>query len=576
MGLLGQTGRDHMTDIFAGLICRPPRKQYAEADLGPPHYMLGEQMCMRRDFDLVTRRRMKVKASLYLPVNSTTLEVDRPVPCVVYLHGNSGSRLDADDMVDTFLTAKIAVLSIDFAGCGLSDGSFVTLGWREREDLEAALAYLSSVPNMVSHVALYGRSMGAATAMLVAADDRFRHHIVGMVVDSCYTSVRQVLLELAKKYVGTVPLVPFSGMIEPAVEMLRQAVMQRAEFDIDKIDVLEAARHCDVPVLFGHAADDQLVLASHSQELFKEYGGKKEINVFEGDHNSIRPTEFRDQALSFLQTLFADAVLYQGPQGPSFCKHPLAHQEATGGEAHVDDDGGLDSARSMMNVDDDGGCDSASDPPPMPMGEAPGHNNSKPPTGIAALFGFLSSSSHVPAERLTSASPPPAGADGGRAFSLELTANEFASAPHRSPPAHAMAGMDTAQSRVRLGIGEAVELISSTPGPCSTPVPSQRQSHSMAETPCISRAVVRAQEIQYTEQQRGAGLGETRAPTMSSPTNHAGGGGIERKEHESQPPLRSQPSVLSSSSTSGKARSSDSLHEPTEDLSYVAHLNPIP
>ena len=265
-------------------------------------------MCIRRDMELRTRSRMRIKASHYLPVNSDTLEVEHPVPCVVYLHGNSGSRMDADDIVDPFLVEKISVFSIDFSGCGLSDGEYVTLGWRERGDLEAALDYLATVPELVSHVALYGRSMGAATAMLVASDERFYHRVCGLVLDSCYTSVRQMLLELAHKYVGKVPLVPVSGMIDPAVDMLRQAVKQRAGFDINKINVLDAARHCNTPVLFGHAIDDQLVLASHTRTLHKEYTGPKEVNIFEGDHNSIRPQEFRDQALLFLKKCFQDAA----------------------------------------------------------------------------------------------------------------------------------------------------------------------------------------------------------------------------------------------------------------------------
>ena len=304
-----------MTDIFAGLICRPPRKEYVIEDLGPSRYLLHEQMCVRQDLELLTRRKMKIKCSHYLPVDSDSLKVVGKVPCVVYLHGNSGSRMDADDMVDTFLAEKISVFSIDFAGCGMSDGDFVTLGWREREDLEAVLNHLDKVSE-VSHVALYGRSMGAATAMLVASDERFYHRVVGMVLDSCYTSVRQVLLELAKKYVGKVPLVPFEAMIEPAVDMLRHAVISRAGFDIDKIDVLQAARHCAAPVLFGHAADDQLVLASHTRNLYKNYGGPKEINVFEGDHNSIRPQEFRDQSLKHLRKCFAEAGVETRPEGP--------------------------------------------------------------------------------------------------------------------------------------------------------------------------------------------------------------------------------------------------------------------
>ncbi|KAJ1496437.1 Alpha/Beta hydrolase protein, partial [Baffinella frigidus] len=294
-----------MTDIFAGLICRPPRKQYTVEELGPSRYLLHEQMCIRRDLELRNRMKMKLFCSHYLPVNTDSLKVDVPVPCVVYLHGNSGSRMDADDLVDFYLEHNISVFSVDFSGCGQSEGEYVTLGHREKEDLQTVLDYLAELP-YISHVGLYGRSMGAATALLVAADDKYYHRIRGMVLDSCYTSVRQVLQELAKKYVGKVPLVPFASMVNGAVDMLREAVITKACFDIDEVDVLGAAKHCCSPVLFGHAKDDQLVLAAHTTILFEHYGGEKEINVFEGDHNSIRPKEFRSQALQFLRKCFEE------------------------------------------------------------------------------------------------------------------------------------------------------------------------------------------------------------------------------------------------------------------------------
>eukprot|EP00286_Rhodomonas_abbreviata_P005458 CAMPEP_0181334178 /NCGR_PEP_ID=MMETSP1101-20121128/26103_1 /TAXON_ID=46948 /ORGANISM="Rhodomonas abbreviata, Strain Caron Lab Isolate" /LENGTH=322 /DNA_ID=CAMNT_0023444101 /DNA_START=232 /DNA_END=1196 /DNA_ORIENTATION=- len=294
-----------MTDIFTGLICRPPRKQYTVEELGPAKFLIQEQMCVRRDMELCNRRQLKIKGSHYLPVHADTMQVTKPVPCVVYLHGNSGSRIDADDIVDSYLAVGIAVFSIDFGGCGLSEGDFVTLGWRERDDLECVLDYLSTNKDTAC-IALFGRSMGAATALLVASDDRYYHMIKGMVLDSCYTSVRQVLMELAHKYVGKVPLVPFASMVEKAVDLLREAVLQRAGFDLDSVNILQAARHCSSPVLFGHADDDQLVLASHTRNLFAEYGGQKDINVFEGDHNSIRPKQFQEQALAFLQKCFKE------------------------------------------------------------------------------------------------------------------------------------------------------------------------------------------------------------------------------------------------------------------------------
>ena len=52
-----------MTEIFSGLICRPPRKQYTEDDLGPAVYLLQDQMCVRKDTELKTKSKMKIKCS---------------------------------------------------------------------------------------------------------------------------------------------------------------------------------------------------------------------------------------------------------------------------------------------------------------------------------------------------------------------------------------------------------------------------------------------------------------------------------------------------------------------------------
>lgn len=49
----------------------------------------------------------------------------------------------------------------------------MTLGHRERSDLECVLDYLGQ-KEWVTGIALYGRSMGAATALLVASSDRCR------------------------------------------------------------------------------------------------------------------------------------------------------------------------------------------------------------------------------------------------------------------------------------------------------------------------------------------------------------------------------------------------------------------
>lgn len=47
-----------------------------------------------------------------------------PGPCVVYLHGNCGCRLDAFESISVALREGMSLFCLDFAGSGLSEGCF--------------------------------------------------------------------------------------------------------------------------------------------------------------------------------------------------------------------------------------------------------------------------------------------------------------------------------------------------------------------------------------------------------------------------------------------------------------------
>ncbi len=83
----------------------------------------------------------------------------------------------------------IDLFSFDFSGCGRSEGKWVTLGWKEKDDLHAVLEYLHSA-GRTSKVILWGRSMGAATSLLYAKEPPVP--IAGMVLDSCFAEFRGV------------------------------------------------------------------------------------------------------------------------------------------------------------------------------------------------------------------------------------------------------------------------------------------------------------------------------------------------------------------------------------------------
>jgi len=106
-------------------------------------------------------------------------------PCTIYLHGNSSSRLAALDLLPVVLPLGSTLMAFDFSGSGLSDGEYVSLGWYERDDLQVVVDHLRA-SNKVSSIALWGRSMGAATALLHAHRDS---SLSALVLDSPFSSL---------------------------------------------------------------------------------------------------------------------------------------------------------------------------------------------------------------------------------------------------------------------------------------------------------------------------------------------------------------------------------------------------
>ena len=159
-------------------IIRPERDEYTEGDLGLRSFLLGDKEFKRTDIAIKNERGLKLSCSFFEPIDSQ--RVAKELPCVIYLHGNSSSRMEAIPYANLFLPSDITLFCFDFAGSGKSDGEYVSLGWWEREDLKVVINYLRET-GRVSTIALWGRSMGAVTALLYANRDP---SLAGIVVDS--------------------------------------------------------------------------------------------------------------------------------------------------------------------------------------------------------------------------------------------------------------------------------------------------------------------------------------------------------------------------------------------------------
>ena len=84
------------------------------------------------------------------------------MPVVIYLHGNSSSRVEGLKIATELFKRNINLFVYDFAGCGQSEGDYISLGkikvilgWGEKEDLRIIIDFVEKLPG-VSKIALWG------------------------------------------------------------------------------------------------------------------------------------------------------------------------------------------------------------------------------------------------------------------------------------------------------------------------------------------------------------------------------------------------------------------------------------
>ncbi|OHS95878.1 Clan SC, family S9, unassigned serine peptidase [Tritrichomonas foetus] len=267
-------------------LIRPKRHVYNEDDL-PLSYNLdyyGE--VIRTPVKFYNSRKQKIIGSLY-----KTQKYARGNPCVIYLHGNSSSQYEGRFLVQLFVPIGISVFCFDFSGSGISDGTFVTLGYHEKKDLTSAIEYLKKNHN-IHKIALWGRSMGAATAIYALAEHPY---ISSAVLDSPFSVLREVILSLGKQYhVGIF-------MTNSTIEKLRTAALDLADFDINEVNPICEVKNCYSPVFFIHAKNDVTIPIEQSIKLFNAYETDlKEIKIVPGDHYSNRPPDVLQEATKFI------------------------------------------------------------------------------------------------------------------------------------------------------------------------------------------------------------------------------------------------------------------------------------
>lgn len=280
------------------MLIQPDRVNYSLDNLGSKLSYFEHNDCYRKDFSLKNNRNNDICVSLFIPIKrdsniSNHEDLLLNCPCLVYCHSQSGNRIEGLFLQEWCVENNYGLCLFDFNGCGKSQGEFVTLGWKEQDDLELLINNLTR-DYKATQIALWGRSMGAVTSIMYAK--RHSLYLSAMILDSPFSDISVMVKDVAYELLNLPGL-----LVSVALKLMSSTIKDKVHFDILKLKPIEFAKTCTVPCVFIIGEEDKLVLPKRVQEIFDAYAGKQKVIITsQGDHSSERESHILNQCFKLL------------------------------------------------------------------------------------------------------------------------------------------------------------------------------------------------------------------------------------------------------------------------------------
>lgn len=135
------------------------------------------------------------------------------VPTIVYFHGNAGNmghRLQ--NVLGLYFTCRCNILLVDYRGYGLSTGMANERGLCA--DARATFDYLLTRHDIdLNQICLFGRSLGGAVAIDLAADPEYSQRIMCVILENTFTNIPEMAAELIHPALKYLPLFCYKNKV---------------------------------------------------------------------------------------------------------------------------------------------------------------------------------------------------------------------------------------------------------------------------------------------------------------------------------------------------------------------------
>lgn len=222
-----------------------------------------------------------------------------PAPAVVVLHGWGANAEMMLPLARPVQAAGFTVLLIDARNHGASDADTFSSMPRFAEDLDAAINWLKTRPEVVpGKIAVIGHSVGAAATLLSASR---RHDLSGVISLAAFAHPADMM----RRWLATKGL-PYFPLGWYVLHYVQHVIGHR----FDTIAPLNTLPQITCPVLLVHGADDSTVPVADAHALFARRPAERvqlrvQLRVYPGEHDATDELEHHtDELIAFLHGAF--------------------------------------------------------------------------------------------------------------------------------------------------------------------------------------------------------------------------------------------------------------------------------
>ena len=211
---------------------------------------------------------------------------------IVYSHGLFRSRRELLARAVDLWRLGYGALLYDARNHGESGPARVSLGYNERLDAKAAVRFLREEARVDGPIVLFGISMGAATALLAAAETP---EVAAVISDSSFLSFKDTTDHHLRMFLRIPPF--------PLANEVRFFMEWRAGFDGENLDALEAVKRIgDRPVFFIAGEHDKRMPPDIARKLYEASASSgRDLLIIDGPGSEIHGHAYQTEPQLYIE-----------------------------------------------------------------------------------------------------------------------------------------------------------------------------------------------------------------------------------------------------------------------------------